>query len=264
MGPLLLRNLRHMRALLVVLAIAMVGLHVLIINLAAQFDAGPGLNEFFAMLPEMIRRMVGAQVGELTFPGMVAFAFQHPMLLVAALALMILCGTIPAGDRDIGTLDLFLARPVPRRRYVGAVLGCMVLGAMVLVLGMVIGNALGLATVQVATERPWTDYLPIALDLFGLLLAIGGIALLLATGPGRRGTAVARAVGVTLVLYLLESLGQLSDATAALSWLSPFHYFSPVRALMLGGTPWYNAPVLLAVAAVTVLLAFRRFERADA
>ena len=77
------------------------------------------------------------------------------------------------------------------------------------------------------------------MDLFGVVVvgcvtAIGGGTLLIAVGERRRGPAVAWSIGATLVLFTVDMLGMLWAPFGLLRWVSPFHYFDPVRAVLPG------------------------------
>lgn len=266
MLALLLRNLRHQRWLLLALALGMVGLEAMLIHIAVGFDEGPGIAGMVEFLPALLRKFLETQIADIadmSFAAFAAFGFQHPGVLVACTAYAMLAGTIPAGDRDAGTLDLFLARPLPRSHYLGAALGCIVLGALLLPAALLAGAALGLGTIADPAGVRWTRYTGAALQLGALLASFGGVALLITSFGGRRGSVIAQTVGLILALYMLEILAEMSPLLASARWISPFHYFKPIRTVMATPGADGNALVLLSLAAVTSTLAFLRFGRRD-
>jgi len=235
-------------------------MELLIVQIAAAF--GPTMIEMFDSLPPLFRSFVGAQLEELSLSAFVGFGFQHPAILAMALSLVVLTATLPAAERESGMLDLLLARPVPRSAYLAATLGCIAIGAVALPLSQLIGTMVGLASIRVEDPPSWTQFIPSALGQAALILAFGGLTLFFAAGARRRGTAVSRAVGVILVLYVLEAFGSLYGPIERLSWLSLFHYFQPVSSAIQGPS-WSDPLVLLAVFAVSTSAAFVRFERRD-
>lgn len=256
------RHLYHQRWLLAALVAGVFGMEVLLVLIAQSFTQGPGLEQLLTALPGPLRAFIQGQIGELSFAAFVAFGFQHPAVLTMTLAYVVLAATVPAAERESGLLDLFLARPVPRSRYLLAVLTGVVLGASVLPLAQLGGAALGLALVEVADEPSWTRYVGSALGQALLLLAWGGVALFFATGAARRGPAVARVLGAILVLYVVEAFAGMYAPLRTVRWASPFHWFQPTEAgARSGGT--VGTGLLATLAAVSIALAFVRFQRRD-
>ncbi|HEX9730133.1 MAG TPA: ABC transporter permease subunit [Gemmatimonadales bacterium] len=255
------RNLRHQIRLLAALLVGLAAIEVIFVQVMASFDQSTGLGNLVELLPSTMRDLFGAQLAFASFPSALAFGYQHPVVLVGALAFVVLVATIPAGERETGMLELLLARPVPRARYLAGVLWLVVLGAVVLPAALLAGGMVGLAMVAAPDVVPWTRYLSSAMGMMALLLAFGGIALLFAAGARRRGPAVARTLGLVLTLYLVEVLGGLWSVFGAVQWASPFHYFKPIDMVMQGGNNPSHVLVLLSVFGATTGAAFWRFTR---
>ena len=258
------RNLRHHARLLLSLVGGFVVLEVLICWIGSQIEAGPGLATLMEQfMPPAFRRLFSTQIGMASFDGMVAFGYRHPAILTAAVAFVIVVGTLPAGERESGLLDLMLARPVQRARYLAAVVLTLVIGALVLPGARLGGTASALSLVEAENALPWQRYVPSAASLATLLLGIGGYTLLIAVTSRRRGPAVARAVGLTITLFFLEFLASLWDPVEALVWLSPFHYHKPISAALFRQMPLVNPVALLSLFAVCGAAAFWSFRRQD-
>ena len=257
------RILRHHRWLLFAMMLGLAGFEVLLIWVGAQIEVSSGLRTMFEMLPPMFRETLGSQFSLISFAALVAVGFQHPFTLAVTIGFTVLTATVPAGERESGLLDLLLARPLPRRSYLAASLATVVTGASLLPLCLLAGVAFGLSLVEPPGEIPWTRYVPCALGLCALLLAVGGCALLFAAGAKRRGAAAARVVGLTLGLFVVEVFAEVWTALGWVRWASPFHYFKPVPSAVMLRTPPTNLLVLLGVFAVSVALAFARFDRRD-
>lgn len=264
MTALYTRLLRLHARLLVAIAAGVCLFEVFLIWVAAQLDTGPGLRTFLAnLLPPEVQAVVFEQLGLASFSGAVAFGYRHPFLLVAVVAFMVAAATTPAAERETGFLDLVLARPVPRRSYLASVALLTATGAVVLAAAALAGAAIGLALVDGPDELPWTSYAAATLGLALLLLAVGGIALLAATGAQRRGSAVARALGLILAFYWLDFMGGFWDTLDLARWLSPFSYYDPTGVALGDGLPLRDVVVLLAAALVTTAAAFVEFQRQD-
>ena len=263
-GSLLARNLRHHLRLLVALCLSLALLELLLVSIATQLDTGPGIAALIEqVLPPVFRDVVTSQLGLVSFAGMVGFGFEHPAILMAALAFVFLVASIPAAERESGLLDLVLARPLPRSRYLAAVLIVLVLGAVLLPLSLLLGCAVGLSLVEAENEIHWTRYLYSSGTLTTLLLGIGGYTLLLACGARRRGSAIVQAVGLTLVLFWIDVLSGLWRPLQAIAWLSPFTYCQPIQAAVNSHLPASHPVVLLTLFILTSAAAFLRFHRQD-
>ena len=215
------------------------------------------------LLPPLLQNLIRSQIGEPTIQGAAAFGFQHPVVIVASTGFVILAGTAPAGDRDAGLLELVLARPLARARYLLAILATAVLPAVLLPLCLLFGALVGLELVGASGDVSWTWYLPDALGLVLLLLAVAGLSLWAAAAAQRRGVAVSRLVGLLLVTYLIEIFGMLWSPLGHVSWISPFHYFVSVsRTLHLGQFP-LDVLILVSLFGLSTALAFRVFTKRD-
>lgn len=257
------RNFRHHRAMFAALAAGLAGFEMLIIRAAAALESGPGFRAIFNLLPPAVRPVFETQFGLVSFASAVAFGFEHPFALAGATAFVVVAATIPAGERESRFLDLVLARPVARRQYLLASLLLLVLGAVALPLALLVGAAIGMPLVEIQGKLPWYRYIPCALGLTTLLLALGGIALLLASGAKRRGPAASQVVGLILVSFVVEILADLWSGLRWVRWASPFHYYKPIQAAIGPSTPWENPAILLAIFTVTTAIALARFSRRD-
>lgn len=263
-GAVFRRNLRHQARLLVGLGLGLAAAEILFIQVAAALDAGPGFGNIVRMMPGAVQSVFGTELTLATFNAAVAFGFQHPVIVMAAAAFVIVACTIPAGERDDGLLDLVLARPVTRRQYLTGSVAVALVGAAVLPAALFAGLVVGLATVDGPGEMAAGRYLIAVGGLVALLLCITGIALLLGASAARRGPAAARTVGLLIGLYLLDVFGQRLVWLEWLRWLSPFRYFRPVNAVVLGEPSLAQLAVLVAAGALTGAAAFVWFERRDA
>jgi ABC-2 type transport system permease protein len=263
-GTLYARNLRHHRMLLLALCAGTFVLEVMIVRFGAQIESGLGMETLVRQfMPAELQQVFGSQLGLLSFAGLVGFGFQHPITLAAAVAFVLAVCTIPSAERESGLLDLILSRPLPRARYLAAILLLLLTGAVLLPLALLTGASVGLRITELPAQVSASRYLPAAAGLACLLLAVGGTTLLLAARARRRGKAAAQATGLFLALYWLELLAELWEPLRVLSRLSPFQYFRPMESVVTGVTPWREMAVLAAVFLVTAALALLRFRRQD-
>jgi ABC-type transport system involved in multi-copper enzyme maturation permease subunit len=260
---LLFRYLRQHAFLLGSLSLGLVLFEWAIVWVAAIIDLGPGFQDLLgAFLPRNVVESLLGQFGFATFAGALSFGFQHPLTLTAAVAMVVVMSTLPAAEREAGLLDLILARPLPRERYLAAALIGVVFTALLSPLALLAGCAVGLTTVDAPQPVSWTHYLPSAAGLFFLLLVIGAFGLLFASQSRRRGQAVALLVGLTLVWYWLDFMGDYWAALETARLISPFHYFEPASAAT-EGLAVGHVVLLFAFSVLPAVGAFLNFRRQD-
>ena len=257
------RNLRHQGRLIAALAAGLALFETLLARAAAELEVGTGLRALFAILPSSVRDVFASRVDMISFGGAVAFGFEHPFVLVASIGFVIVATTTPAGEAEGRVLDLILARPVPRWRYVASAAVSVLIAAVFFPLAVLGGAAAGLHWVSVPGELPLGSYAAPALGLGALLLACGGIGLLLAAGARRRGRAASQAAALLLALYVIELLAGLWPALKWIAWAGPFHYFKPVAAAVTPPAPLRDPIVLVLAGAIAAAIGFIRFQRRD-
>jgi ABC-2 type transport system permease protein len=228
------------------------------------FDSfGSQFQELFesGAIPPQFAQFGGGDIFSLT--GAVALGFVHPIAVGLNLVFAVgYAAAAVAGERQRGTLEVLLSRPLSRR---GAYLTLAVAGAMyiaVTIAALTTGAFVGSAATGRAAELG-AGNLPI-LWLNGTLLfwAFGAIALLASVSFDRLTPAIGISLAVVLVSYFLDVLGSLwPDA----KWLQPFSLFHYVDAKAdLAGLPDTSDFVLLAaVTAVAVVAALVVFPRRD-
>jgi hypothetical protein len=156
-----------------------------------------------------------------------------------------------------------MARPLRRGSYFLAILWLLLLGALLIPLAPLCGLMAGLGLLRNPDEIEWFRYTPCAFSLTCLLLAISGYTLLLSSFAQRRGSAAAQAGGLTLLFYWIDLLSKIWKPMESIQWLSPFHYFKPVRSALVSGVPSADYAVLLTIFASTSVLALLLFRRRD-
>ena len=232
MRALLGRQLRHHTRLLLAAMAGLAGFQVIIIVVMNALTRAPQMQTLLSsMLPGPMRQLMFEQFGFASFASGVAFGFEHPFSLALSIALIVVLASVPAAEREMGLLDLLLARPVPRQRYLGAQLVMVVAATVVLPSMLLLGTVVGTTLVEATGEISWTAYIRSASAYTPLLLVIGSYTLLLATLAKRRGQAVAFSVGLTLSFYLYDFIAGVWDPLKPYHWASIFDYYDPVRAV---------------------------------
>jgi ABC-2 type transport system permease protein len=184
--------------------------------------------------------------------GAIALGYIHPIaIILVAIFAVGFSTTAVAGERQRGTLEVVLARPVSRRSLYVTLLVALVLFLGVILAASIAGTIVGSALVGVLDELP-TERLPI-LWLNGMLLwvAIGAIGLAASVSFDRLSPAIGATLAIVIVSYFLEILGSLLSDAQGLQRYSIFHYLKAKD--ILAGTADGAGFVLLAVVALVAI-----------
>jgi ABC-2 type transport system permease protein len=258
---LLLQTLRWNRIRLAVVLVAAFGWGLLIPIIYSQFaDAFRDLVDS-GVIP---RNLMNFGSGSLfTLPGAITLGLQHP-LAIAFLGLFAIGSTTSsiAGERERGTLEVLLARPISRTSlYVTLALSVLIFVALVL-LALLGGQVVGVA-IQGLTDELDLAAMPLV-AVNGLLLwgAFAAFGLAASASFDRLAPALGLSLAYLLVNYFLEILGSLWTDVAWSQEYSLFHHFQPGEILQGNAAPLDFLILGLAVA-IPVAYALVVFPRRD-
>ncbi len=259
-------SLRRGRTLLVVLLVVLAGFEVLLVTGAATLQQSGTFGNIADMMPPFVRQMFGdSLIVFMSFSGIVCFGYFHPMIVAVLAGFVIAIATEPVSDIETRFLDVILARPLAR----SAVVGRTVL-LLVALPAIVVGAMLASTTISLHVLAPGDAEAPtsrligsLAVNLWALLLCIGGVSLAVAA-IGRRRATVGGVLGIGgLALFLVDYVARIWKPATHVAWLSPFHYFDAMTMVMGGGLPVWHVEVLVGAGAAGVALAFVLFSRRD-
>lgn len=225
---------------------------------------GQEMGEFIESVPFFSQIASSFGGGDLvSLNGSMALGFQHPftLLLLGIMAIAFPALAI-AGERDKGTLEVTLSRPISRRGllltlYVaGAIFVAFLIGVLVLMTGI---------TGVVVGFGEEIDFGRLAqLWLAGTLLFTAFMALAFAVSveSDRPGPAIGLPAVFVLVNYLAFAIGGIWPDVGALEDWSVFNLLKAQQVLSQGIAGGDVAAMLLLLVAFTAL-AFHRFPRRD-
>jgi ABC-2 type transport system permease protein len=195
--------------------------------------------------------------------GAMTIGVQHPIgiSLVAVFAVGAAAGAV-AGERETGTLEVLLARPLSRRRlYVSvgvAVLVSIAITLALLLIGQVISiNLLGVAAEidQALVPLVWAN---------GMLLwgAFAAFSLAASVSFDRRGPAMGLSLAYLGINYFFEILGSFLPDLEWTQEYSLFHHWNPGE-IVTGSLDPFDLALLAAAVVLPVLWALVVFPRRD-
>lgn len=229
-GPLLRHVWRGNRGRLALIAVALAAWGFLMPVIYATYGRQFEVLIDAGIIPEAMLRLMGAD--PFSLDGVLALGVVHPFAIALLAVFPVGFGAAAiAAERQRGTLEVLLARPLSRRSLVLtmalAILGFAVATTLALLGGAVAGAAAyGIADRLVAGELAF-----LALNVVLLLAAFGSVSLVASTTFDRLAPAAGAAFAFVLGGYVLEILGTLWPDAEPLQPLSPFHYLQPLDVL---------------------------------
>jgi ABC-2 type transport system permease protein len=260
-GPLLRHTWRTQRLRVALLAVAMAAWAFLMPVIYATFGVQMEALLRSGIIPEAFLRLLGADPFSLR--GAVALGAVHPVALGLQLVYPVgFAAAAIAGERQRGTLEVLLSRPLSRRAVFATLLLATSLFAVVTTLANVAGTVTGASLYGVAGQLDAASVAFLALNTLALLVALAAICLAASASFDRLSTPIAIGLVVVIAGYVLEVLGTIWPDAAFLQPLSPFHYLRPLE--ILGGRgATTDIAVLVALAAAATGFGLWRFPRRD-
>ena len=262
-GPLFVRTWQAQRLKLLVVAVALAIWGALMPVIYQAFQAQIGFILDSGIVPRQLMSFGGGDMFSLA--GVVALGFIHPlavaMVLVFALGFTV---NAVAGERQRGTLEVLLARPISRRGLYRTLLAASVLFVAVAIAAQVLGIVIGSALSGALGALPADRLAAMWLNAFLVFTAIAAVSLLASVSFDRLSPALTVSLAVVLVSYFLEILGSLwVDARGLQPW-SLFHYLDPRGALSgsMSAGDWIVPAVVIVVAVGAALIVFPRRDLA--
>lgn len=264
MNPLVLRlELRRSRGLLFWLALAT----VLYGGLMAVYY--PQLSSDAAMIDEIVQRWPKEMLtafgitSDLGLQGTYFNVYVLSMIwpIIAAIAAILVGTRAVAADQDRGFLELSLAAPVSRTKYLLSSIAGQVVVLAALAIATVGSILIALPLVGVSVEP--VRYLLVTGLAFAFACAIASAATLLAALTLSRARAGGAVAGILLLMYLLQTAVKVVDDGSMLSRLSLFAYLSPAAVIDRGLVPVGDVAVLAAISIACWTGAVLAFKRRD-
>jgi ABC-2 type transport system permease protein len=198
-----------------------------------------------------------------TISGAITLGTQHP-LLIALIGIFAVGGAALAiaGERQAGTLEVLLARPLARRSYLLTQLGATLAMVALLVAALLSGMALGAVTQGLTGQLDLARF-PL-MWLNGVLLwgAFTSFSLAVSATFDRPGPAIGLSLAFLLINYFLEILGSFWTDAQWTQEYSLFHHFQPDE-ILAGKADPLDFVLLVAVVLIPLLYALWLFPRRD-
>jgi ABC-2 type transport system permease protein len=255
---------RH-RLFLAVSGLLLSGFQVMICAIVGNTNIEGAIQELSQSLPPFVQNFLSEELAlSIGSRGFIVFAWNHPVVHALLAAVMILLASRAiAGEIEDGTLELILTQPLSRTGYLAAQIGFAFFVLLALVSLMLAGVKIGLWLYNLQRVLSWQTFLPVAINLVGLEVAIYGVALLVSSLSREGGRVVVIVLMFVLISFLLQAVARLWPAIQFLLRYTIFEYYSPQQIALNDAVAWRDIVVLLAVGFLAGGAGWRNFVRRD-
>ena len=198
-----------------------------------------------------------------TLTGALTLGLEHP-LAIAFMGIFAIGSTVAAvaGERERGTLEVLLARPISRRTIYWTIAAATVVLLGVIMAALLGGQFIGIA-IKGLGDQINLGFMPLVF-VNGLMLwaAFAAFGLAASVSFDRSAPALGLTLAYLLVNYFLEILGSLWTAADWSQKYSLFHHFQPGQ-ILLGKADLLDLAILGVAILVPVVYALVVFPRRD-
>src|SRR5215831_9316793 len=200
-------SLRRWRGFLIAMTIALIAFQFFMIFAARSFDDSGAFAQMKTIMPEFLQQWTNMAAA--SFRGFVLFGYSHPIVALFLTATAIAIGTEPALEIESRFVDLLLSRPIARSAVIGRSVVVLLVATVIAAMSMPAATAVGLRLI--APSRAHTVdarvVVSLAINLAFVVLAWGGIALVLASLVKRRSTATAVCGFLAFAAFIVDYVG---------------------------------------------------------
>jgi ABC-type transport system involved in multi-copper enzyme maturation permease subunit len=248
-GALLRHTWRLQRTKLAIVSIALTVWGFLLPVIYARFGSQFKALMESGIMPEQFARFGGGDVFSL--PGSIALGFIHPIAIILTSVFAVgFSASAVAGERQRGTLEVALARPISRQALYLSLLAASFGFIAISIVALLAGSVSGATFAGVVKELAFRNLPLLWLNSVLLFGAFASIALAASVSFDRLTPALGLTLSIVIAMYVLEVLGSLWPAAEGLQPYSLFHYLK-AKAILTG----FAAPVDVAVLSSVILIA---------
>ena len=260
-GAVLRHTWRLQRTKLAIVSIALAVWGFLLAVIYARYGSQFTALMQSGLLPEQFARFGGGDVFSLA--GSIALGLIHPIAIILTSVFAVgFSASAVAGERQRGTLEVALARPISRRVFYLSLLAASFGFIAISIAALLAGSVSGATFAGVVEELAFRNLPLLWLNSVLLFGAFAAIALAASVSFDRLTPALGVTLGIVIAMYVLEVLGSLWPAAEPLQPYSLFHYLK-AKAILNGFVAPFDLVVLSSVILIAMVWALMVFPRRD-
>jgi ABC-2 type transport system permease protein len=257
------QTLRQVRRTIGILSVGTGAFFYLVLFASSSFtEAAPNVS-FLQSPPKAMTAFLGGSADFFHPVGWLSLGMTHPVILalLTSSALLVSAGSV-ATEIERGTIDLVLARPVGRARFLAAKALASIVAVTAAEMGGLVAVLIARQTIGDVADLPFASVLRAFAGSWLLFVGFAMVGLLVSASSSLRGRAIGITVGVVVAWFFLNFIALLIDGVSGLRFASPFHYFRPTD-LLTGTAPGGDVLVLAAVPLITAVATAVQFTHRD-
>jgi len=225
--PLFLSTLKSRYILILLISAFLLMYSVIIISM---FDPGDAESSqtLLETMPEDFNKAFSFEIIQPTLAGLLAgIMYSLPYMIFMIAYTLIIANSLIARIVERGSIACYLATPVSRTRVVISRASVLILGEVVIVF------LLTLVSILAARGMHGSGTLDIRLFIlvncmgFCLFLLVGAYSFLFSCIFNEEKYSLLCSAGLTFLLYIINTIGNINDELSTLKKISPFGYFQP-------------------------------------
>lgn len=262
------RSFRDGLLLTSAIAVVLFAFGWLFVWITSLIDLG-ALGALIANFGPLLERLLSIPAASVTTPaGLVSVLYVDPVIVFTCVIWGIARGSdVVSGELARGTMEMLLARPIPRRWIMAIHVIQSTFGAALLAFSTWLGNAVGLYLIPLKQPVAAATYIMPAINLFALTLCAAAIAAAVSAFDRYRWRTIGIAGGFLVVQLIIKMVARAWPAGGWLRYLTVFGAFEPQRFVIEPQLRlqlfWYCNGVLFLIAFIAYGVAFVAFERRD-
>ena len=263
MSNIIRRLFFHNRLFLIATAVVLCAFPFLTSAIVVSINLPTAFEQFLVFAPPALRAVIEQTMVGGSAAGMLAFAWNHPVTHALVTAIAITFGArAVAGEIENGVIELILAQPVSRTRYLAAHIVFAVLSMTLIALAGLFGMLIG-QTVFGIDWFGWDRMARLFVNILLLQMSFYSLTLLFSSFGREAGRVASLSVLVAIVSFLINVLATLWTKAAFMKPYSLHSYYDP-RAILVDGHLATSSIVVLGLFAFLAAAgAFTRFLTRD-
>ena len=260
-GALFRHSMRMQRVKLIVVSVALAIWGFLPPVIYARFGSQVRAVFDTGLFPPEFAEFGGGDLFSL--PGSVAFCLIHPIAIILTSVFSVgYAASAVAGERQRGTLEVALSRPISRRRFYLTLLVASFCFVTINLGALLAGSIAGSRFAGVLNELQVRNIPLLLLNAVLLFGAFAAVGLAASVSFDRLPPALGVTLGFVVLMYFLDVLGSLWPDARFLQPYSLFHYLQ-AKSVLTGTFAALDAGILTGVIAAAMGWALYVFPRRD-
>lgn len=251
------------RVFLIAFALVLALFQLLLCAIVASVNLEGALDQILMFAPPVMRALIEQSMLGGSSKGVLAFGWNHPITHAILTAIAIALATrAVAGEIENGAIELTLAQPISRERYLSAHLLFGLLAITAVSCAGVLGTVVG-EHVFALQLFGWRQLLQLLANVALLQSAFYCITLFFSALGREAGRVGVIAVLLAVISYLINTVATLWDKAAFTHPYSLHSYYDPRHILVNGQLATSSVVVLATCSIVAATAAFVRFRTRD-